>query len=188
MSSLFFAPGAIEHYIKPRNASSFAYLGTAVTAPEIEIRPAYLNVINDIGGRTLPMQKVGDREQHVVTTTLNRFDIAVYQAITCLGGGSGPAIGGNDNTNQGTLVIDNLDFEFIFIYAAVAANRGAFSGYPLGRRYYSSLVIGARESTVGTRVEEITLVIECNEVFTPATRVFDLYSESDTELTVPSPS
>lgn len=189
MASLFYAPGAVEHYVRIRGSSSAEYLGTAVTAPEVETRPAYLNVINDIGGRTLPMQKVGDREQHVITTTLNRFDYDVYNRLKITGNGSG-GLGFHDNTTQGVLTLNYLDFELILVFAAVLANPAAFPAYPVGRRYWSGQIVGSKESTVGTRVQEIALVIECNELFNPANRVFDLYTEITSSVTsgLPSPT
>jgi len=176
MASYFYAPGAIEHYVKLRSGTTY-YLGTAVTAPEIEGRPFYLNIINDIGGRSAPMNKVGDREQDIVTTTLNRFDYAVVNSILA----TGPA-GEHNTRTQGTLTFEDLDFELIFVYAAALAGYTS-AGFPVGRRYYTSQVIGYKESTVGTRVEEITLVIECNELFIPSTREFKLYSEDTSIVT-----
>ncbi len=170
MASLFYAPGAIEHYVKLRNGTTY-YLGTAVTAPEVEGRPFFLNVINDIGGRTAPMDKVGDREQDVVTSTLNRFDYSVYNSIKSTG-----APGEHTTATQGTLTFGVLDFELILVYAAAVA--GFVPGtFPVGRRYFTAQTIGFRESTVGTRVEEITMVFECNELFNPTTRDFELYTE-----------
>lgn len=182
MAAFFYAPGAIEHYVTLRNGTTY-YLGTAVTAPEIEGRPFYLNVINDIGGRTAPMQKVGDRQQDVVTTTLNRFDYAVYKTIL----GETNEVLLHDNSTQGTLVIGALDFQLTLVYTAALAGNVP-NNFPVGRRYFSAVVIGVRESTVGTRVEEVTLVIECNETFNPTTRVFTLYSENSTVVTTGLPN
>lgn len=173
MASLFYAPGAVEHFVVYGGVGY--YLGTATTAPEVEGRPYYLNVINDLGGRSAPMQKVGDRQQHIVTTTLNRFDWAVYKAIVFAS--SSGQLGGDSNFTQGVLTLNNLDFELALVFQqAVAGNTP--TGFPVGRRYFSAQVIGYRESTVGTRVEEVTLVMECNELFDATTRQFALYSEN----------
>lgn len=183
MASYFYAPGAIEHYVTLRNGTSY-YLGTAVTAPEVEGRPFYLNVINDIGGRSAPMDKVGDRAQHLVTTTLNRFDETVLQIITGLNTSTGLAA--HTTLNQGTLTFGYLDFQLVLVYAASVAGLTP-SIFPVGRRYYQSQVVGLRESTVGTRVQEVTLAIECNEIFVPATRVFNFYTENSSLVTTGLP-
>lgn len=180
MSAALYTPGPIEHYVKFRTGVT-RYLGTAVTAPEIEVRPAYINVQNDLGGRSVPFQKVADRKQHVISTTLNRFDWATYKAMLPDGVTSAGAFGADDNTTHGVLSLGYTDFELILRYA-YGGTSVIPSDFPVGRRYWSAVVLGSRESTVGTRVEEVALVIECNELFNPTLRTFRLYSEISADV------
>ena len=176
----FYTPGAIEHFVRFRDGS-VSYLGTAVLAPEIEVRPAFLNVVNDLGGRTLPMDKVGDRTQHVVTTTLNRFDYETYKYIENSTVGPNGARKIDDAFTHGTLTFQQADVELILVNA-LAGTGATPSDYPRGRRYYSATLVGGRESTVGTRVTELTLLFECNEIFNAPTRTFTLFTEVAAEV------
>lgn len=175
MSAVFYTPGAIDHFVKFRTGIT-RYLGTATVAPEVEVRPAFLNVINDLGGRSVPVHKVADRTQHVVTTTLNRFDWATYKALFPDGNTSAGAFRTDSNLTHGVLTFGYLDFELILRYS-YGGTAVIPSDFPVGRRYWSGTTLASRESTVGTRVQEVSLVVECNELFDPPTRLFRLYSE-----------
>lgn len=186
MPALQFTPGPIHLYVRFRNKSIADYLGTCVVAPEPEATKYKIPVMNDLSGRSVPFQLVQDGENHIVLATTNRFDYAVYRAIRALDNGS-PAgqgvLGAESGLARGTLVIGVSDFELILVngyYGTAAAGSGTA---PLilnaGRRYYSSNLMKYKESTAGTRVQEIALAIGCENVFIPATRGFGLYSETD---------
>lgn len=184
----FYTPGPKDHYIRFRDGS-VSYLGTATTAPEVESRPAFLNVINDVGGRTVPTQKVRDRIQDVVSTTLNRFDWATYKSISGAQENGGPGVLIDNNLTHGTLVLGSSDFELIIVNSLALTAGTVPADFPVGRRYFSAVLLGARESSVGSRVEEVSLVFECNELFVPETRVWRFYSELATDVTggLPAP-
>ncbi|VTR92148.1 unnamed protein product [Gemmata massiliana] len=176
MPAFQFCPGPIEHYVKFRSGGTF-YLGTATLAPEIERRPAFTNITNDLGGRVLPFQKIFEGSQHVITTTLGRFDWNVYALLSenDVGGGV------DEKTDRGSLVLGNDDFELVLVNSY--AGTGVISNtYPVGRRYFSCVLLGSRESTVGTRVTEVSLVIEANSIFEPSTRKFFLFSDDPTSV------
>lgn len=182
----FYTPGAIEHFVRFRNGS-VSYLGTAMVAPEVEARPAFLNVMNDLGGRSVPVDLVADRTQHLITTTLNRFDWATYKAMELSTLGAAGATKDENIFTHGTLTIGAADFELIWVYTL--AGTGVIPvDFPRGRRYYSCVIKGARESTVGTRVMELSLVIEANEVFNPTNRTFRLFSENSVDVLTGLPS
>ncbi len=91
------------------------------------------------------------------------------------------AVGGDNNVTHGVLSLNYLDFELIL--------RNSYAGtpvipidYPIGRRYYTAVLLGSRESTVGTRVAEVSLVFECNEIFFYDTRAFRLFSEVPSDV------
>ena len=183
MAALFSTPGPIELFWKPRIAgtlhSSFLYLGTAVTAPEVEIKPAYIPVMNDLGGRSVPTIHVQDGEQHVVSATINRFDWNVYNQMKSRQtvASSGTITG--EGQYRGIIHTGYSDGYFLFVNSYHGVAGGDNGTMPPGRLYYSCKFAGSRESTVGTRVHEIALVLEMNGVLNTSTRKFDLYTENE---------
>lgn len=182
MAAFQFTPGPIEHFVKFRGGTT-AYLGTAVLAPEIERRPAYINVQNDLGGRSVPFQKVYDGAQHIITTTLNRFDWDVYALLS----EDDVDIGFDSGTQRGSLVLGDQDFELVLVNS-FSGSASLSSAYPPGRRYWSCILLGARESTVGTRVTEVSLVFEANALFDASTRIFELFSDAPNDVSSGLPS
>jgi hypothetical protein len=171
--------GPIEHFVVFPGQSIATYLGSAVLAPEQEAEDFKIPVLNDLGGRSVPFQLVQDGEQWMVMTTLNRFDLAVCRAIRALPGGGAP-LGSETGIARGTLVIGLSDFQLILVnsYAGTPSAGVNAAALNAGRGFYSSTLLKYKESTVGTRVLEVSLAIQCNNVFNPATRGFSLYTES----------
>lgn len=175
MPALFRPVGAVEHFVRFRDGTT-RYLGTATVAPEVEVRPGFLPVMNDLGGRTFPVCRVRDREQHLVSTTLNRFDWDTYKACQGLAPGSSPATLVDTVLTHGVIAEGVSDFELILVYS-LAGTAASPADTPAGRRYSSAVLLGSRESSVGSRVMEVACVFECNEAFVPASRAFSLYTE-----------
>lgn len=172
--------GPIDLYIRNRVAgvtnNNWLYLGTAVSAPEFEIKPAYINIMNDLGGRSVPFQKVKDGEQWIVTSTLNRFDYSNYNQLK-VNTTQTANIAAGESIVRGRLYLASDDYMalFIFNYKNTVADIG---NMPAGRMFYSMTPLAFRESTVGTRVNEVTIVMEMNAVFDVVTRSFPLYTEN----------
>lgn len=191
MAAFFTTPGPIFIYVNwVYQGGTPTFLGTAVTAPEVEGRPAYINVLNDLSGRSVPGQKVYDGEQDIVTVTLNRFDFGVYTQLKSQSKVAAAA-GFNTPLNRGSLAFTQTDFQLILVNSFF----GTAQASPVltsGRLYYSALLTGWRESTVGTRVEEVALVFECNAPINPTSSTpgafgsFNLYTETLPGLPVPS--
>lgn len=178
MGAFTHVTGPQEIAVRFRGQAQGSYLGTAVTAPEIDLNFATINVMNDLGGRSVPFQKVFDGEQHVLSAVLNRVDMTVLKQIRDLTHNVSN-LGYEGQIERGTLMIGNNDFELQFnnvFYGQSAAP--AQSDTPAGRRYASAILLAAKESTVGTRVQEIALQFECNAVFNPTARAFDLFTEN----------
>ncbi len=188
MPAVYTTPGPVDHFVRYRTGTAY-YLGTAVQSPDEEGKPAYINIFNDEGGRSVPVQKVYDGEQVYVTTTLNRFDPTIYQDLR--GKGKSSAVAGFDSElDRGRLVIGINDVELILVnrYAGLAntaiSNTGVASGITAqpGRRYYSALLVGWRENKIGTRVTDVSLIFECNSVQN-ALKQFALYTEFASTVT-----
>lgn len=192
MSALFAPTGPIDLFVTFRDGASY-YLGNCREAPEVEVRPAFIDIKSDIGGRSVPTTKVYDGEQHLIyLTATNRFGWSVYKAMqraTVAGNGTiGNALNAagyvartDGPVDRGSLVLGGTDFQFTMVYqfgtTAIAPE------LPVGRRYFSAIMLGSRESTVGSRIMEVSMVLECNAVYTVVGngtnggRSFSLYTE-----------
>lgn len=189
MPSLLHCTGPTHIYAKGRSsAASWLYVGTAVTSPAVEADPAYIQVMNDVSGRSKPHQLIYDGETHALTVTFNRFDYNVWKALRDAYSHSTVLAdhGYDGRFERGNLVLGAGDFELALAYD-YGGTPAATVGLPLGR-WYASAVVGAyREDTAGTRVMEISARFDCNAIYNPATREHWLYSEAVLP-TLPSPS
>jgi hypothetical protein len=157
--------------------ATFYYLGTAVTSPETEITVAWIPVMNDLGGRSVSIQDVYDGEVHKVSFTLNRFNWQTYNRLRT--GTAGPTIsaGGDAPTDRGRVHRGVDDYQFLLTnsYVGSIADNGDM---PAGRLYYYAKPLAFREGRVGTRVEEVTCLIECTAGFNATTRGFEMFTEA----------
>lgn len=179
-------PGPIHLFARFRNSATGFYMGTCVAAPEPEAEKFKIPVMNDLSGRSVPFQLIQDGEIHMVMATMNRFDMFVIQNVRNVESGApptaasaNPALGIETGFARGTLSIGVSDFELIFTnqYFNTAAQGPGITDLPAGRRYYSCNLRKYKESTVGTRVLEVAVAIECQNVFNPVSRGFSLYTE-----------
>lgn len=183
MSALNHAPGPIDLFAKFRDNTT-VYIGTCKEAPEVEVRPGFIDIKNDLSGRLVPGQKVYDGEQHLIyLTAVNRFDWAGYKFMSRaeVALGAGPAVSTDGPLSRGSLVLGASDFEFVLRYS-FGGTAAASDQMPVGRRYYSCILLGARESTVGSRIMEVSMVLEANGLFVPADRSFKLYTERQDQV------
>lgn len=183
-----FTPGPQHVFARFRSNSVAQYLGTCTRAPDPTHEFYQLDVMNDLGGRSVPYQLVQDGENAKCVLVMNRFDINIARGIRALpsnaGGGNVTLLGSETAYARGTLQIGSSDFELVFVNAYFNT---AAAGLPLtvagslnaGRRYVSSTISRYKESTEGTRVLEIAMVIRCENVRVPGTNAFQLYTESD---------
>ncbi len=187
MAAYQHAPGAIHHFVAFRNApSSYLYLGTAEVAPEVEADIAYLPVMNDLRGRSKPFNLVFDGESHAVFSTLNRFDYPVWKRCRDAIGHDATlsTLGREGRLENGNLVLGTGDFELVLAYD-FAGTAAATADLPNGRRYYSGVVGGWKESTQGTRVMSVAVRFDCNSLWNyGAGRTHDLFTEDLSGLTL----
>lgn len=191
MAANVFTPGPIDHYVQVAGQSTPLYLGTAVLAPDQEAEDFKIPILNDLGGRSVPFQLVQDGEQWIVSTTMNRFDMAVANLIRALpsrGPGEGLALGSESGRARGTLVIGVNDFQLILVntYAGTPSAGTAPAELPRARGFYSATILKYGESPKGSRVQEISFIIQCNNVFNPITRGFSNYQQG--AISVPAPN
>jgi hypothetical protein len=184
MAADFFTPGAVEFYIQPQAslpANIWYYLGTAVTAPEIESQSIYFPITSDLNAPA-PYQKAFCSEQHRIIVTLNRLNHETWNLLK------------SDNTLQsdvvrrfktGRLVLNADDYLLFMRYQLPNENNPLItfpSSSPKGRIYFSVLMMSYAESTVNNRVQEVTLLFECNPLYNKREKYFYLYSEKNSDL------
>lgn len=188
MAAAQFTPGPIYHFAILRSAPTTPrYLGTCVLAPEPEGEKFKLPVMNDLAGRSVPFQLVQDGEMWYVTTTLNRFDLPLLRDIRALESG-GAGLGSESGSARGTLSIGVTDWSLILLngYATTVAaglpTATAAANLEVGKQWFTTNIRKYKESTVGTRVKEVAMAVECQNIFIPATRGFRCYTESASEI------
>jgi hypothetical protein len=181
-----FTPGPQHLFARFRSNPVAQYLGTCVRAPDPEHEFYYLDVENDIGGRSVPYQLIQDGENARIVLVMNRFDINICRGIRALhaaaGGGTVNQLGSETAYARGTLVIGSSDFELVCVnsYAGTPS-----AGLPLaaaaflnaGRRYVSVVPTKYKESTEGTRVLEVAMALRCENG--AVGQAFQLYTETD---------
>jgi len=175
-----FTPGPIHHFVIFRNQPQPIYLGTAVAAPESECEKFRIPIMNDLSGRNVPFQMVKDGEIWTITTTMNRFDYPIVRSLMALDGAGAP-LGSETGYARGTFIFGVSDFQLILLnsYAGTLA-----AGLPLpgdlavGRQFFTCNIRKYKESTVGTRVVEIAMILDCENLFIPGARGFQCYTEN----------
>ena len=180
-----FTPGPLHLFanITAGANQGSAYLGTCVTAPEQEGEKFKIPIMNDLSGRSVPFQLVQDGETWMVMATMNRFNYFAIQTLlareAAQGGGNDP--GSETGYARGTLYIGVSDWQLVVVsgYAGTpaAGDFGADNFLPGGRIFGSANIRKYKESTVGTRVLEIAMAIELQNVFNTTTRGFFLYND-----------
>lgn len=177
-------PGPKHVFARFRNNSTAFYVGTCVTAPEDEITNHDIPVMNDIGGRSVAFQVIQDGSDAFVALTMNRFDYALVQSLRGLRSGPAKSLLGNGGLNgdgsvgqevanaRGTLLLGLNDWQYIEVneYFGTPA-QGVFAGLPdlIPARIFSSAKIDKyKESTVGTRVLEIAMLVKFENIYNPS--------------------
>jgi hypothetical protein len=76
--------GPVHHYIQAIGGQIY-YLGTAEVTPQIQVRRYRSNTMNDVAGKTLPLQKTWDGEAAVVSVLLTNFSKFAEQELQTSG-------------------------------------------------------------------------------------------------------
>lgn len=177
-----YTPGVQHLFVHFRNEGTPRYWGTAVTAPEFEEMPKYIEIQNDVAGRNEPVQLVYDGTSALVSVTLNRLDAGIMRTIKDhayrLGGFTA---GKDDYLSRGSLVLGRNDFSVIVTnqYAGTAASS---PGMHAGRKYYACTVQGMKESAAGTRAWEVAVVLRAWSLWQGHGGGFLLYTEDPSQF------
>jgi len=175
-----FTPGPLYLFAE-QIGGAITYLGTCVTAPDQEGEKFKIPIMNDLGGRSVPFQLVKDGEVWMVNLTMNRFNMGLILELLALDSdydGDVPILAGQEtNIARGTLVIGLSDWGLTIIngYAGTPAAGTTPANLLGGRRFMSANIRKYKESTEGTRVLEVAMSIECQNVFNQETFGFANY-------------
>lgn len=186
MSAGIFSPGPQHLFVRFRSSPVAQYMGTCVRAPDPDHEFFYIDIENDIGGRSVPYQLIQDGENAKITLVLNRFEINVCRGVRALQGAAGGGLiqnlGSQTAFARGTLVIGSSDCEFVFVnsyYNTPAAGLPLAAAAQLnaGRRYVSVVPTRYKETTEGDRVLSVALALRCENG--AVGQAFQLYTETD---------
>lgn len=165
--------------------SPWLYLGSAVAAPDVEAVLIHTPVQSDYNAPAA-FQKVHNSEFHRVTATLNRLNWRNWNFLRNGLKGTGADI--VHNWKSGRLVLHSDDVE-LFVRYAVPSVGAVFAPVAAarGRIYYSALLTDYHETTVNSRVQEVTVIFECNPLYLKRDRLFWLFTERAADLPVLTP-
>lgn len=179
-------PGAQELFIQFRGESKPLYWGTAVTAPEFEEIPRFIEVNNDLAGRSEPFQLIFDGFSAMVSVTVNRLDLGVMQMLRDHANhvGTGNSLGLDGLDDRGSLVLGRNDFSVIVrnSFANRVVGNLNVVGLPKGRNYMYCTLMGYKESAAGTRAMEAACVFRAWNAWQGPGLGFRCYSERDEDL------
>jgi hypothetical protein len=196
-------PGLQLLYALPVGQTTALFMGTCIAAPEPEGEKFKIPVMNDLSGRSVPYQLVQDGELWTIYATMNVFDYSLIQSLRALENGSpssfsingnpgsgnftvNPGVGGENGIARGTLHIGISDWKLIIVNTYFnTASSGRFAGPPdliPARMFFSCNIRKYKEDTQGTRVLEIAMAIDTQNLFNPAVSIinrgFALFSEN----------
>lgn len=169
-------PGPKHLFARFRGNSAVYYVGTCVAAPEPEHEKSRIPIMNDLAGRNEPFQIVKDGENAVIMATMNRFDWLLLQTIRSLDQTNTPpatplagnTFAGQENPDtRGTLTIGITDFQLLIWsqYNTVAGASGTANDAAPVRQYNSVELVKYKESSVGTRVDEVACAFKATSVY-----------------------
>lgn len=182
VGSFFNTYGPKEVFVRFRGTGTWQFLGTAITSPDYNELPHYIPVLNDYGGRSIPVQLVYDGTEASLSIVLSRFDLNVARNLRDYSKRTGTAaLAGKDgNVTRGSLVLGVTDFELV-VKNTYFGTVNATAGMVAARLFYSATLDAYRENGIGTRVDEIACVFGFH---TPmgVDKSFSLYTEDATEI------
>lgn len=164
------------HVLVAFGGSNPRYLGTAKISPQIELKPEYKPVFNDLGG-DVPLDVSYLGEEALSQIDFTRWDESVYEIIAARPRSNAAAtIGANTSLDVGTLVLTE-GFGFImYVLFPFATAKAAYSTLPAGYRFPASVFVGPdKMEQMGTHNMERLMVFRHLRIFNATTGAFLLY-------------
>lgn len=146
------------------NAKQVLYLGTGQEAPDIEIQREFEPVKNDIGGTMLPMDRVYEGQEAMISVALNRIKLTTLHAMQSIRlGGLTPGIETVDTI--GTAICQEGWTYPTFLVFPYQAAKASMADLPAGYRFWSTFLQGPDRIKPGTRVKQVHVLIRCMRHF-----------------------
>lgn len=161
--------GAVYHFVRCPPYDTIYFLGTAEVTPTVQNHRHSTEVMNDIAGRSLPMQKIKGGESSTIGVLLNRFSKSAYDAvITSDATGEIRRTNGRDGRfSRGAPVFGIETFELwqVFENYLNAAFRGV--GMKPGLYFPQVELVNHDRVALGTEAEKLLLVLDAQPYWTP---------------------
>ncbi len=154
--------GPVHHYIQTIDGDIW-YLGTAEVTPQMQVRQYTQNVMNDVAGKTLPLQKTFDGEAAVVSVLLTQFSKFAEEQLQARGqpGGIHRRAGEETRWSRGSTVYGKATFKLWQVYENFFNPNGTSTGLEIGW-YWPQVELLQRDTVkAGTQGEALLLVMDC---------------------------
>lgn len=142
----FHTTGAVHNYVRvggfngatgnpgtrPTPLGEIWYLGTCETQPVLSIDRKSVPIFNDVGGRSIPVQKTYDGEVGTIGLMLSRFSQAAYGVLQAPSATTEPEIGKETFLSRGSLLYGKRTFElwqWFSFFGSDAATPGMQCGF-----------------------------------------------------------
>lgn len=143
--------------------SAAAYLGTCEEPPDIDKRPAWEPVFNQLGGTKVPFDQLFEGEDALIDATVNRFNMPPQIALDdyvrtpgiLAGGAATPGV--SEPGDIGTLMLTESRCHVLIVVFPYTA-KAAYAGQEAGYLFPSVLLEGNTVRRVGTVARAARLV------------------------------
>lgn len=139
------------------------YLGTAESPPDIDLIGGFEPVFNDLGGTVLPMDRIYEGEEAIISFVLNKYNQPALDIIQAVVGGK--TMGRDTFGDIGTIIGQEdrtFGFGMVFPYAA----KPIYSDMPAGYNFFSCFRIGPQGVRPGTRAKSHNLILRAQRYTT----------------------
>jgi hypothetical protein len=151
------------------------FVGTGRAAPGIEIRPAFEDVHNDLGGSRVPIDRIRESQDGLVTAEMNRYSESFLQRMADRSL-STPGVPGIDTSGEigSLLLLEGQTFVLwtVFPYAGkgfFTANANPnFGNMPAGYRWLAAYLLGPDRYRIGSATaKSLGCIWHCLRLFDP---------------------
>ena len=154
--------GPVHHYIQTIDGDIW-YLGTAEVTPQMQVRRYRSNVMNDVAGKTLPLQKTWDGEAATVSVLLTNFSKFAEAQLQASGQPGGIQLGNGRETRwaRGALIYGKATFKLWQVYDNFFNPNGTSTGLEIGW-YWPQVELLQRDTVkAGSQGEGLLCVFDC---------------------------
>jgi len=171
-----FVTGPCLVYVGYLSSGTYSFLGTAQRPPRVRTRRGWVPVYNDLGGTQVPFDLLFAGQEAFIIADMNRFKMAVMQAISSMPNTDGIA-GLNTAGDIGTLMqAEGAAFALVLVFPyAVLKPAMRAAGLPGGLTFPCAVLEGPDDLEVGTVNMKKNLIFHCIPGYNPANGSTTLY-------------